>query len=79
MRTTIGKWGNSCAVRLPKAIMEEAGLRQADRVEIIVKDGSLLIMPVRRHTALQDRAAGYNGGYHPHEWVTGKAVGRELG
>ena len=78
MQATIGKWGSSYAVRLPKAVMAEAGLQQDDRVEIVVKDGSVLIIPARRHTALQDRAAGYSAGYHPSEWATGQAVGREI-
>ncbi|HEY0104538.1 MAG TPA: AbrB/MazE/SpoVT family DNA-binding domain-containing protein [Rhizomicrobium sp.] len=30
----IAKWGNSLAVRLPKALVEKLGLKEGDRVEI---------------------------------------------
>jgi len=77
MYTSIQKWGNSSAVRLPKAAMEKAGLQQHDRVEILVQEGSLLITPARRHLTLRERAAGYSGEYRPEEWQTGEIVGKE--
>jgi len=36
MRTKAQKWGNSLAVRIPKAIAEQAGVREDDEVEIEV-------------------------------------------
>jgi len=35
MITTIQKWGNSQAVRLPKTVLEKLTLRENDQVEII--------------------------------------------
>lgn len=75
MYTTIRKWGNSQAVRIPKAVLEKAGLRENDRVEIRVENSYLLIIPVKRHLTLPERAAGYAGGYEPVEWDRGKPVG----
>ena len=34
MKTQIVKWGNSLAVRIPKAVIEEAKLREGDALEI---------------------------------------------
>ncbi|MEZ5888836.1 MAG: AbrB/MazE/SpoVT family DNA-binding domain-containing protein [Xanthobacteraceae bacterium] len=34
----IAKWGNSLAVRLPKAVVEALGLKEGDSVEIRVAD-----------------------------------------
>jgi antitoxin MazE len=34
MRTQMVKWGNSLAVRIPKAVVEEAKLREGDALEI---------------------------------------------
>ena len=34
MKTQMVKWGNSLAVRIPKAVVEEAKLREGDRLEI---------------------------------------------
>jgi len=43
----ISKWGNSSGIRLPKAVMEELGLKQGQTVEITVKDGKGIIEPAR--------------------------------
>jgi len=76
--TTVQKWGNSQAIRLPKAALEKTGLKENDRVEIQVHDSSLLIVPVRKHLTLRERAAGYAGDYRPVEWDTGRPVGKEV-
>jgi len=34
MKTQMVKWGNSLAVRIPKAVVEEAKLREGDALEI---------------------------------------------
>ena len=78
MYTTIQKWGNSRAVRLPKAVLEKAGLQENDRVEIRVENGYLLIVPAKKHLTLRERAAGYRGDYRPVEWDTGKPEGKEV-
>lgn len=31
----VSKWGNSLAVRLPKAVVDELGLKAGDRLEIV--------------------------------------------
>ena len=40
----IAKWGNSStAIRLPKAVMDELGLKQGQKVQMTVKDGKGII------------------------------------
>jgi antitoxin MazE len=34
----VAKWGNSLAVRLPKAVVEALGLKEGDDIEIVVAD-----------------------------------------
>jgi antitoxin MazE len=77
MLATIQKWGNSQAVRLPKAILEMAGIQENDRVEIKVQDGKVVIIPAKKHKTLAERIAEYQGDYQCREWDTGKPVGRE--
>ncbi len=48
MLTKIQKWGNSQGVRLPKGVLQGAGIDVGAEVEIVVKDGSILINPVRK-------------------------------
>lgn len=78
MFTTIQKWGNSKAVRLPKAVIEKTGLQENDRVEIRVQNGNILIVPQKKHLTLQERVAGYRGEYQPTEWDTGNPAGKEI-
>ena len=42
----IAKWGNSSAIRLPKAVMQELGLKNGQRVQLTVKDGKGIFEPV---------------------------------
>jgi antitoxin MazE len=36
----VSKWGNSLAVRLPKALVEELGLKEGDEINVVAaKDG----------------------------------------
>ncbi len=43
----IAKWGNSSAIRLPKAVLDELGLKPGQSVELTVKDGKGIIEPAR--------------------------------
>jgi len=78
MQTRVQKWGNSKAVRLPKAIVEEAGFKEDDQVELFVRDGNIVIAPSKKHLKLEDRVAEYDGQYSPGEWETGEPEGDEI-
>jgi antitoxin MazE len=52
MKTSIAQWGNSLAVRLPKAALELAGLRAGAELEVIATDGAVTLRPVRDHRKL---------------------------
>lgn len=78
MYSTIQKWGNSQALRIPKAILEMAHLHENDTVEIKVQDGNLIIVPVKKHRTLEERIAEYRGDYQCGEWETGKPEGKEV-
>jgi antitoxin MazE len=47
MRTTIARWGNSTALRLPKTIVEELNLKPGQQVEVTVEGGEARLKPVR--------------------------------
>ena len=78
MYTTIQKWGNSQAIRLPRSILEKTGLEEKDKVELIVKEGSIVIVPTKKHLTIRERAADYDGDYKTTEWDTGKPTGKEI-
>ena len=78
MYTTIQKWGNSQAVRIPKSILEKAQLKESDPVEIKVHEGNVIIIPVNKRKNLAERIAEYEGDYKCEEWDTGKPIGKEI-
>lgn len=45
MKTKTQKWGNSLAVRVPRGIAEEAGLKPEDSLEIEVVKGKIVLTP----------------------------------
>ena len=45
MKTQVSKWGNSLAVRIPRAFAEDLGVGPDSSVELTVEDGCLLIRP----------------------------------
>ena len=46
MRATIQKWGNSLALRIPKAFACDVGLSKNAEVELQIVDGEIHISPV---------------------------------
>ena len=45
MRVTVAKWGNSTALRLPKAIVDELRLTPGQQVDLTVEGGEARIRP----------------------------------
>ena len=78
MRATIQKCGNSQAVRLPKAILKTANMKDDEPVQIIARQDEIIITKTRRHRTLKERLEGFEGKYVFQEWDIGQAVGREV-
>jgi antitoxin MazE len=79
MRTRIQRWGNSLALRIPKAFAAEAQLEQDTVVEVRLVDGKLLIVPVTETSVtLEQLLAGVTEENLHHETDTGPAMGQEV-
>jgi antitoxin MazE len=53
--STISKWGNSLAVRIPLAIAKQAGLGDGDRVTLTLdRNGGVVLRPARRKYELSE-------------------------
>lgn len=81
MTTTIQKWGNSYAVRLPKEAIDALNLRAGNMVTVreSVQHGTLTITPVKRpkHTLAEMLSRITNENRHGEvDW--GDAVGNEV-
>jgi len=47
----VSRWGNSLAVRLPKALVEDLGLKPGDKVEIVSADAERMVIVRDRRRA----------------------------
>ena len=52
MQTTVSKWGNSLALRLPRHVAEEVKLVEGSTVSVEIEDGSLRVTPTRKRFKL---------------------------
>jgi antitoxin MazE len=79
MKTAIQRWGNSLAVRIPRAFAAETGIRDGSEVELSLKGGALVIRPVRRsRLALNDLLKKVTPTNRHEEVSTGASVGQEI-
>jgi antitoxin MazE len=79
MQTTIQKWGNSLAVRIPTAFVKEAQVAYGTAVDISVDDGKIVINPnAEPEYRLEDLLKGVTKRNIHTEVETGEAVGREV-
>ena len=79
MKTRVQKWGNSLALRLPKAFAAEARLENGAVVEVSLVDGKLVIVPlVEPVLTLRDLLAQVTDQNLHHEIETGPAIGHEV-
>jgi len=78
MNAKVQKWGNSLALRIPKALAEETRLSQGATVSIEVNKGRLVIEPepVPRYS-LSDLLKGVTSANRHEEISTGGPVGKE--
>ena len=71
----VSKWGASLAVRIPKRIAEELGVREGSVVEIVPQGNEVLLR--KKTYDLDDMLAQMNPGNLHGEQDTGPAQGRE--
>ena len=83
--TTIQKWGNSLAVRIPKAVAEKANLREHEPVDFGVEGGHITIKAKGRSRTIPKYSLGeLLKGVTPknmtldREWLDVKPIGKEV-
>ena len=79
MRARVQKWGNSLAVRIPKALAAQSQLRQNTLVEMSLEDGKIVLVPVRQPQITLDQLLENVSPDNLHrETETGDAIGQEV-
>jgi len=81
MVTKVQKWGNSQGVRLSKELLANADIEVGDAVEVTVREGALIVTPLRRVRGghdLRELVRRISKGYEPEDLDWGPPVGREV-
>ena len=77
--THVAKWGNSLAVRIPRAIVTEAQLTEGDRLSFdLAGDGSIVLRTRRRKYSLAQLVAGIKPRNRHREIGWGAPKGKEV-
>ncbi len=78
MISRVQKWGNSLAVRIPKAFADEMNLVENASIRLMLKDGALIITPdAEPKWNLDELLAGVTDENIHGEWETGGPTGKE--
>jgi len=81
MATRIQKWGNSQGLRISRELLSGAGLQVGDDVDVSLRDGLIVVAPVRRIRGGHDLAELVRripAGAGPGEVVWGEPAGDEV-
>ena len=77
MKTKVQKWGNSLALRIPKAFAEETRLEPDTDVELSLVEGKLIVTPSVPYS-LEDLLEGVTESNLHTEVDTGGPAGNEV-
>jgi antitoxin MazE len=78
MKTQMVKWGNSLAVRIPKAAVEEAKLREGDSLEIEAIEGRVELRRATKVPTLTQLVSQITPENRYSEISAGAEVGKEI-
>ena len=78
MKTSIRRWGNSLALRIPRSYASETRISEGSDVELTLKSGTLVVRPLRRKRHSLHELLKRITEMNRHGSVdTGKPVGKE--
>ena len=77
--TTVSKWGNSLAVRIPRGIAKQARIREGDVLALALRpDGSIVLRPTRRRYELSELVSRITSKNRHRETAWGPRAGEEF-
>ena len=79
MQTSVKAWGNGQGIRIPKEVLQAAGIVIDEVLNITVAEGVIKLEKPFRHKTLEERAAEFGGELNlSGELDWGEPVGREV-
>lgn len=61
MQAQVIEWGNSQGIRLPKEILNSAGIALNEVLDVTVSNGVITLVKPFRHKTLEERAGEFDG------------------
>ena len=75
----VQQWGNSLAIRIPRAVARSARLTVGQPVEVSAQASSILVKPIGEpQLTLTQKLAAFDPARHGGEAMATKAVGNEV-
>ena len=79
MKSTVQKWGNSLAIRIPKSFATEIDLSQGAEIDLVLFENKIQIEPIKKKKLTLDELLNQVTEENIHEEVdTGTPVGKEI-
>ncbi len=79
MKSTVQKWGNSLAIRIPKSFATEIDLTQGAEIDLILLENKIQIIPIKKKKiTLEDLLSQVTEENIHKEVDTGIPVGKEI-
>jgi antitoxin MazE len=77
-KAQVVKWGNSLAVRIPKAVAQEARVQEGDSIVIEALDGHIRILRAEQIPTLEELVAQITPENRYEETAWGRERGKEI-
>ena len=78
METTVQKWGNSLAIRIPKNITRDAKVEEGSSINIKFENGNIILTPSKKEHSLAELIKNITDENIHSELSTGSPVGGEI-
>ena len=79
MKTVVQQWGNSLALRIPKAFAQQTSIRKGSAVKLSVENGRMAMKPVRlRKYSLKELVSKITPQNRHPETDWGEPMGKEI-
>lgn len=79
MKVQVQKWGNSLALRIPKAFAIESNVTGGTTVDLSIENGNIIVKPLAKaEYTLEELAGGITDSNRHEEMDWGRRIGNEV-